>query len=82
VSHDPKSLLGAVEDAREVGVDDKAPLFGGELVERNRRRAGAGVVEQQIEPPEPFDCASATARPIPLPPPVTIATLGGISQRS
>jgi hypothetical protein len=38
-----------------VDADDLVPFFHSQFVERNRRRALTGVVEEQIEPAELFD---------------------------
>ena len=48
--HQPEGLLRAEERAGEVRVDDRPPLLDAELLERDRRRADARVVEEQVEP--------------------------------
>ena len=50
--HQRIGALGAKEGAVEVDVDHRLPLLVGELFEGDRRRADAGVVEQQVEPAE------------------------------
>ena len=50
--HDPERLLRAEEDAGQVDVDDALPLLEGQVLQRDRRRADAGIVEQEIEAAE------------------------------
>ena len=50
--HQRIGALRAEERAVEVDVDDRLPLLVGQLFEGDRRRADAGVVEQQVEPTE------------------------------
>ena len=52
VLHDVERLLGAEEGAGEVGVDDGHPLVVGEVFEQDGRRAGSGVVEEDVQPSE------------------------------
>jgi hypothetical protein len=47
--HQHERLLRAQEDGGQVDVDDGLPLLHRELLERDRRRAGAGVVEEDVE---------------------------------
>ena len=49
VLHQLERLLGAEKRAGEIDVDDVLPLFVGKLVQVDRRRADAGIVEQQVE---------------------------------
>ena len=51
--HQPDRLLRAEERAAQVHVDHGAPLLHRHVLERRRRRADPGVVEQQVEPSEP-----------------------------
>ena len=44
--------MRAKKRAVEIDVDHRLPLREGQFVERDRGRAGAGVVEQEIEPAE------------------------------
>ena len=50
--HQPERAAGAEEGAGQVDRDHPVPLRRGQLVDRHRRRAGSGVVEQQVQPPE------------------------------
>ncbi len=52
ILHQQEGLLGAQERARQVHVHDRLPLRGRQLLEPDAGRAGAGVVEQQIQAPE------------------------------
>jgi hypothetical protein len=54
--------MAAEEDAVEVHGDDAHPLLGRQLLERRAGDVGAGVVEQQVEPPNSrFSFAKASA---------------------
>ena len=50
VLHDAEGVLGAQERAGEVGVHHRLPLLEAEVLEIDRRRAHAGVVEQHVQP--------------------------------
>src|SRR3546814_19033901 len=52
VLHDPEGLLGTEADAGEVGVDHRSPLFVRQLLQGNRWRAAACLVEADVEPAE------------------------------
>src|SRR3546814_8038855 len=52
VLHDPEGLLGTEEDAGEVGVDHRSPLFVRQILQGNRWRAAACIVEDEVEPAE------------------------------
>ena len=47
--HDAKGGRHTVEHARQVHVDDGAPVCQVELIHRHGRRADAGIVEQQVD---------------------------------
>ena len=49
--HDLDRLLRAQKTAGEVDGDHVVPLLVGQVFHRDGRRAGAGIVEQQVEPP-------------------------------
>ena len=54
--HHRDRSLRAQERAGQVHIDDRLPLFVGQLVDRDGGSAGPGVVEQEIEPSEiPLD---------------------------
>ena len=59
--HQPERLLRAQEGAGQVDVDDRLPLLEAQVLERDRRRAHAGVVEQQVEPAEALLASSANS---------------------
>ena len=50
--HDLDRFLRAQEHAGEVGIDDLLPGLVGQVLERHRRRADAGIVEQDVEAAE------------------------------
>ena len=50
VLHDLHGFLGAQERAGEVGRHHAEPGLVGQLLQRHRRRAAAGIVEHQVEP--------------------------------
>jgi hypothetical protein len=50
VLHDPERVLGAQERRGEIGVHHGLPLRQAEILEIDRRRAHAGIVEQHVEP--------------------------------
>ena len=52
VLHQPERPLGAEEGAGQVDVDDPLPVLDGELFQWHGRRAGPGVIEQQVEAAE------------------------------
>ena len=47
-----ESLLQAPEGAGQVHGDNAIPLVRRQVFERDRRRVQAGIVEEQIQPPE------------------------------
>src|SRR5712671_2281830 len=53
VLHDLEGFLGAQERAGEDRVDDRLPALESQFLDR-RRRAEAGIVEQDVEPSESF----------------------------
>ena len=55
----------AQERAGQVDVDHRLPLLVGQLLERHWRGAGAGIVEQQVEPAEASrrPCRTSRSRP-------------------
>ena len=59
--HQPERLLRAEERAGQVRVDHGPPVLEVELLERHGRRADAGVVEQQVEAPEPSSTSAKSA---------------------
>jgi hypothetical protein len=42
-------MLDAEKRAGQVGVDHPLPVLEGQILERNRRRAGPGIVEQKVQ---------------------------------
>ena len=50
--HDLQRLLRAEKGAGEVGGDDLVPVLERQFLHRNRRSAAAGIVHQEVEPPE------------------------------
>ena len=54
VLHDAEGVLGAQERRGEIGVHHRLPLREAEILERHRRRAHAGIVEEHVEPAVDF----------------------------
>jgi hypothetical protein len=52
--HDAKRFLSTKKRTRKVGADDGAPLFEAEVLQGNRRRADAGIIEQDVQAAELF----------------------------
>ena len=52
--HKADRFLRTKEVAREIGADNGAPLFVGEIFHRDSRRADAGIVEAYVEAAENF----------------------------
>ena len=52
ILHQPERLLRAQERAGQVHVHDGLPLLDRQIFEPDARGVGAGVVEQEIQPPE------------------------------
>jgi hypothetical protein len=52
ILHQSKRLLGAEKRAGQVDIDDRLPLFDGQLLDRHATCRDAGVVEQHVEPSE------------------------------
>src|SRR5204862_51836 len=52
VLHTLDRFLRSDEGAGQVGVHDRLPLLEGQVFHRDRRRADAGVIEEEVEPSE------------------------------